>query len=134
MNEPQTIGTGVLSAGDLAAYARDGYVFARGLFTAEEIALLRDTARQDHAMDQASSSRDDGTGHAVRLSLWNHPGDGIYGMFARGYRIVDSVEAILGEEAYHYHSKMILKDARVGGAWAWHQDYGYWYQNGLLFP
>jgi ectoine hydroxylase-related dioxygenase (phytanoyl-CoA dioxygenase family) len=29
---------------------------------------------------------------------------------------------------------MIMKDARVGGAWAWHQDYGYWYQNGVLFP
>jgi ectoine hydroxylase-related dioxygenase (phytanoyl-CoA dioxygenase family) len=29
---------------------------------------------------------------------------------------------------------MVLKDARTGGAWAWHQDYGYWYQNGLLFP
>ena len=35
---------------------------------------------------------------------------------------------------YHYHSKMIMKDAKVGGAWAWHQDYGYWYQNGVLFP
>lgn len=29
---------------------------------------------------------------------------------------------------------MILKDAKIGGAWAWHQDYGYWYQNGLLYP
>jgi ectoine hydroxylase-related dioxygenase (phytanoyl-CoA dioxygenase family) len=29
---------------------------------------------------------------------------------------------------------MILKDAKVGGAWAWHQDYGYWYQNGVLMP
>jgi ectoine hydroxylase-related dioxygenase (phytanoyl-CoA dioxygenase family) len=29
---------------------------------------------------------------------------------------------------------MILKDAKVGGAWAWHQDYGYWYQNGVLSP
>ena len=29
---------------------------------------------------------------------------------------------------------MIMKDAKVGGAWAWHQDYGYWYQNGVLFP
>jgi hypothetical protein len=29
---------------------------------------------------------------------------------------------------------MIMKDARVGGAWAWHQDYGYWYQNGVLAP
>jgi ectoine hydroxylase-related dioxygenase (phytanoyl-CoA dioxygenase family) len=27
-----------------------------------------------------------------------------------------------------------MKDAKVGGAWTWHQDYGYWYQNGILFP
>ncbi len=68
----------------------------------------------------------------VRLSLWNHPGDGIYGMFARCERMVRSCEKLLGGEVYHYHSKMILKDAKVGGAWAWHQDYGYWYQNGVL--
>jgi ectoine hydroxylase len=35
---------------------------------------------------------------------------------------------------YHYHSKMVMKDAKVGGAWAWHQDYGYWYHNGVLLP
>jgi len=29
---------------------------------------------------------------------------------------------------------MILKDAKVGGAWTWHQDYGYWYNFGLLEP
>ena len=22
----------------------------------------------------------------------------------------------------------------MGGAWTWHQDYGYWYQNGMLYP
>ncbi len=47
---------------------------------------------------------------------------------------MDAVEQLLEDEVYHYHSKMILKDARTGGAWAWHQDYGYWYQNGCLFP
>jgi len=85
-------------------------------------------------LDQHSFSRDDGTGAKVRLSLWNHPGDGIYGMFARCHTLVDSVEQLLDDEAYHYHSKMIMKDARVGGAWAWHQDYGYWYQNGVMTP
>lgn len=70
----------------------------------------------------------------MRLTVWNQPGDDIYGMFARGSRLVDSMEALLEGEVYHYHSKMILKDPRVGGAWAWHQDYGYWYQNGCLWP
>lgn len=41
---------------------------------------------------------------------------------------------ILEGESYHYHSKMIMKDAKIGGAWAWHQDYGYWYQNHVLRP
>ena len=119
---------------DIKHYNEDGYCFERELFSSEEINLLAETARNDHAMDKASSSMDDGEGNDVRLSLWNHPGNGIYGMIARCERIVNRVEQLLDDEAYHYHSKMILKDAKVGGAWAWHQDYGYWYQNGLLYP
>ncbi len=26
------------------------------------------------------------------------------------------------------------KEPTVGGAWEWHQDYGYWYKNEFLFP
>jgi ectoine hydroxylase-related dioxygenase (phytanoyl-CoA dioxygenase family) len=115
-------------------YERDGYIVVRNLFSEEEIGLLGKAARNDNEMDKSSSERDDGEGNAVRLALWNHPGDGIYGMFARCRKMVDRVEEILREEVYHYHSKMILKDAKVGGAWAWHQDYGYWYQNGVLSP
>ncbi|NIP84444.1 MAG: phytanoyl-CoA dioxygenase family protein, partial [Planctomycetales bacterium] len=57
-----------------------------------------------------------------------------YGMFARGRRIVDRVAQLLEDEPYHYHSKMIMKEAVTGGAWEWHQDYGYWYENGVLYP
>lgn len=124
----------LLTPEQITDYERDGFLIVRGLFTPEETALLRETARNDNAMDKASSTMDDGQGNDVRLALWNHPGDGIYGMFSRCERVVDSVEQLLGEEVYHYHSKMILKDAKVGGAWAWHQDYGYWYQNGVLYP
>ena len=123
-----------LTNNQVTQYEKDGYLIIKGLFSAEEITLLGQTARNDKAMDQASSTMDDGTGNDVRLALWNHPGDGIYGMYARCRRVVDAVEQLVGGEVYHYHSKMILKDARVGGAWAWHQDYGYWYQNGVLFP
>ena len=122
------------SPSDLSDYQEDGFLIARSLFSIEEIDLLGETARADNAMDKSSSSRDDGEGNAVRLALWNHPGDGIYGMFARSKRLVNRVEQLLEDEAYHYHSKMVLKDAKVGGAWAWHQDYGYWYQNGVLSP
>jgi hypothetical protein len=104
------------------------------MFDGEEIELLRRAAKEDRELDQHSFGKGDGEGGTVRLSLWNHPGDTIYGMFARCETIVNSAEKLLGGEVYHYHSKMIMKDAKVGGAWAWHQDYGYWYQNGVLFP
>lgn len=115
-------------------YHASGYVLLREFFSKEEVDLLRETAKRDKALDQHSFGRKDGEGGTVRLSLWNHPGQGIYGAFARCDRMVDAAEVLLADEPYHYHSKMIMKDARVGGAWAWHQDYGYWYQNGVLTP
>lgn len=126
--------TGPLSSDQLARYERDGYLLVDALFDQEEISLLRRAAKEDRALDQHSFGKADGEGGRVRLSLWNHPGQGIYGMFARCRRMVDSCEQILDDEVYHYHSKMIMKDALIGGAWTWHQDYGYWYQNGVLFP
>jgi hypothetical protein len=119
---------------ELARYHEAGFVLARRLFDANEIDLLRRSAKEDHELDKRSYGRADGEGGVVRLSLWNHPGDGIYGAFARCERIVRNAERLLGGEVYHYHSKMIMKDARVGGAWAWHQDYGYWYHNAVLQP
>jgi ectoine hydroxylase len=124
----------VLSDAAVREYHDRGFHVARGLFDRDEIDLLHRAAKEDHDLDKRSFGRADGEGGTVRLSLWNHPGDGIYGMFARCERVVRSAEKLLGGEVYHYHSKMIMKDPRVGGAWTWHQDYGYWYQNGVLEP
>ena len=118
----------------LGQYERDGFVVAKQMFAKPEVDLLRRAAKEDRDLDQHSFGKGDGEGGVVRLSLWNHPGDTIYGMFARCETMVNSAETLLEGEVYHYHSKMIMKDAKVGGAWAWHQDYGYWYQNGVLFP
>jgi ectoine hydroxylase-related dioxygenase (phytanoyl-CoA dioxygenase family) len=68
------------------------------------------------------------------MVTWNHPGDSVYGMAARSTRMVDTMEDLLGGEVYHYHSKLTAKEPHDGGAWEWHQDYGYWYNNGCLFP
>ena len=123
-----------LTREQILQYRHQGFVLAKGFFDREEIGLLHRAAKEDRELDRHSFARADGEGGQVRLSLWNHPGDTIYGMFARCESVVKSAEAILDGEVYHYHSKMIMKDANVGGAWTWHQDYGYWYQNGVLFP
>ncbi len=81
-----------------------------------------------------AAGRRDGEGGVVRLAVCNELPDNIYSAFVRCRRVVDTMEKLLGGEVYHYHHKMILKEPRVGGAWEWHQDYGYWYDNGCLFP
>jgi ectoine hydroxylase-related dioxygenase (phytanoyl-CoA dioxygenase family) len=48
--------------------------------------------------------------------------------------MVDTSAAVLGGPVYHYQSKLTAKEPAVGGAWEWHQDYGYWYYNGCLRP
>jgi hypothetical protein len=123
-----------LSETECARYQEDGYLLIKKMLLADEIELLGSAAREDRILDQRSFSKTDGEGGSVRLSLWNHPTDTVYGKVARSESLVTCAEQLLGGEVYHYHSKMIMKDALVGGAWAWHQDYGYWYQNGVLFP
>lgn len=123
-----------LDRDEWSRYDRDGFHLAKQLFDREEIDLLQRSAKEDKALDDHAFGRADGEGGTVRLSLWNQPGQGIYGAFARSERLVGIAEQLLRDEPYHYHSKMIMKDARVGGAWAWHQDYGYWYGNGVLTP
>ena len=113
----------------------EGYLVVKELLDAQEIELLHQISKSDKAIDRDASSRADGEGGAVKLVVRNDlPEDTIYGAIVRSHRIVSTMEQLLDDEVYHYHHKLILKDARVGGAWAWHQDYGYWYGNGCLFP
>lgn len=124
----------VLTEQQTADFHRDGYLFVPQFLDVEEVQLLQQACRQDAILQQHAMRVMDASGRKTNLSLWNHPGNDIYGMIARSQRIVNAVEQLLGDEVYHYHSKLSAKQPRVGGAWEWHQDYGYWYQNGCLFP
>lgn len=119
---------------EMERFLRDGYIMVPNLLLPEEVQILIEAAHADTKMLGSAFDLADTQGARIRLSGWNHAGDDTFGLIARLPRIVDRMEAFLGGEVYHYHSKMILKEPRVGGAWEWHQDYGYWYQNGCLFP
>ena len=125
---------GPLSTEQIDQFARDGFLLVRGLLDEDETALLATAARADERMQEAAMTVADRDGKSTQLSLWNHPGDDVYGAVARSRRVVDAMEQLLGGEVYHYHSKLSAKKPREGGAWEWHQDYGYWYENGCLSP
>ncbi len=118
----------------LAQYREDGYFLAKSLFDAEETDLLQRAARTDPAIAKKAMHRADGEGGQSKMTLWNDVGDDLMGTIARSERIVSGMEQILGGEVYHWHSKMMQKEPFVGGAWIWHQDYGYWYGDNCLFP
>jgi ectoine hydroxylase-related dioxygenase (phytanoyl-CoA dioxygenase family) len=115
-------------------FQEDGFVLVPDLLNEEETRIVAGASRADQMMLKSAFELADTQGGRIRLSGWNHAGDDTLGIVARTPRIVDRMETFLGGEVYHYHSKMILKEPRVGGAWEWHQDYGYWYQNGCLYP
>jgi ectoine hydroxylase-related dioxygenase (phytanoyl-CoA dioxygenase family) len=123
------------AAVNVETYNRDGYVIIRNFFSKDEIDLLYNTAMDDEVMRSKSYNRTDASGLKTKLTLWYTLDDSLYSNFARCKRMVDVVERLLGGKAAHYHSKLMQKEPRSGGAWEWHQDYGYWYKNnGFLFP
>jgi ectoine hydroxylase-related dioxygenase (phytanoyl-CoA dioxygenase family) len=129
-----TASTKLFTADQLAQYQSDGYLLVRNLYTTAEIDHLYEFAQSDSAFQQSLAGRKDAKGTETKIALWNHAGADLYSMFARSRRQVERMEQCLADEVYLYHMKMNVKDPRVGGAWEWHQDYGYWYNNGCLFP
>jgi len=81
-----------------------------------------------------SFTMEDQSGAASKLWLTQDLEDTIYTSFATSERIVGRIQHILDDRIVHYHHKMMLKEPKVGGSWEWHQDYGYWYNDGFLFP
>ncbi|MEO6961320.1 MAG: phytanoyl-CoA dioxygenase family protein [Puia sp.] len=125
-----------LSSDQIGAYGKDGYLLVRGFFNESEISKLSGVAVEDDIIKSNSYDVTDENGKKSKLALWFNPGDDIYGLLSRSERIVHSVDSLLaGSDAVcHFHSKLMQKEPKVGGAWEWHQDYGYWYKNEFLFP
>lgn len=125
-----------LSAEQIAAFHKDGYLIIRDFFSKEEVEKLYNTAIQDTAISKNSIDLNDQQGKKTKLALWFTPGNDLYGIMTRSERMVNAVDKLIDGTApvCHYHSKLMQKEPKVGGAWEWHQDYGYWYKNEFLFP
>src|SRR3954468_6493980 len=117
------------------AFDRDGFVQVDGMFSPREAEILLAHAHagggraREHLRDMP-----DAAGRSSKLALWMELGDAVFGAVTASRRIVDSARALLREEVYHWHSKVMLKEPGAGGAWEWHQDYGYWYHDACSYP
>ncbi len=118
------------------SYHKEGYVIIKNFCSKEEVDKMYGIAIQDDAMAKNALDLNDQTGKKTRLSLWFTPGNDIFGYLTRSKRIINRVAQLLDSSAAvcHFHSKLMQKEPKVGGAWEWHQDYGYWYKNQFMFP
>jgi len=111
-------------------FEENGYIIVRGLFDKEEVEKIKSCMENSTDIPKYAIGRSDGQGASSKLCVWNKAGDDVCGVAARSRKVAGTLQQLLGGyELYHYHSKLMMKEARTGGAHLWHQDYGYWYQN-----
>lgn len=124
-----------LKASQKARYDNDGYLIIPNFLSQPEVDLLYNLATNDDILRSNAFDLNDQAGKRTKLTLWFTPGDDTFSLLTRSERMVRSVQSLLGDgEVCHFHSKLMQKEPKVGGAWEWHQDYGYWYKNGFLYP
>ena len=118
-----------------ADWMRNGYIIVRGLFDKEEMNILNETIKCDDILHKNEFSVNDSEGRGASLAIWDYLSNDTYGSFMASNRMYRIVSGLMNNaQIQHYHTKLMLKHAKTGGAFEWHQDYGYWYKNGLIFP
>jgi ectoine hydroxylase-related dioxygenase (phytanoyl-CoA dioxygenase family) len=125
-----------LSAEQIASYINDGYLIVKNFLSQDEVSKLQAIAFEDGIMRKHAFDLNDQTGKKTKLTLWYKPGNDAYGLLTRSQKMIESVDKLMDGDSpvCHFHSKLMQKEPKVGGAWEWHQDYGYWYKNEFLLP
>ncbi|XP_059155470.1 L-proline trans-4-hydroxylase-like [Physella acuta] len=104
------------------------------LGTHQSLHWFKDAVTGPGSLTSYAYANDDGAGRDARMCIWYNTGNDTTGALSRSKKIANTASKLLGTDLYHYHSKIMMKDARDGGRFVWHQDYGYWYSFGYLFP
>ncbi|WP_439813959.1 phytanoyl-CoA dioxygenase family protein [Zavarzinia sp. CC-PAN008] len=123
-----------LTAEEIAAFHRDGYVIVKQFLSREEIEPLRQACLADPTIGGKLRAVADSDGNPQEVIGWTEPGPTWLGRVPFIARMIENSAALLGAPVYHWHSKLSMKAPNTKGRWDWHQDYPYWYNEGALWP
>jgi hypothetical protein len=126
--------TDFLTPDHISNYDRDGFVLIENVFTQPEVQAMIAEIEAGRGIDVNTRVRLDAKGKKTKLAIWHTLDDDIWGAVSTSPRLVNNVRILLRQEVAFFHGKVMLKEAHTGGAWEWHQDYGYWYDQGFVFP
>lgn len=123
-----------LSQKQAADFDRDGYVLMPNLFSEKEVEIMLSEVEGGGRVADHAGGLSDAGGKKAKLALWTDIGEDVWAAASTCPRVVNTARMLMREDLIFYHGKVMLKEAHSGGAWEWHQDYGYWYNYGFLLP
>ena len=128
-----------LTPSQLSDFRRDGFVILPELFSAAEVAAMKQDLARIQQIDTDHLVREK-TGGIAKTIYRVHEADGptcspIFHAASRAPRLLDPAIQLLEDESlYIRHTKCNLKTAIDGSVWQWHQDYGSWKRDGIPAP
>jgi len=118
---------------ELTAYEAHGFLLKRGLLSGTDVEALTGEMPWMLGPDQESDAihRERERTGAVRQVYLAHRHSEPYRQLVRDPRLLEPVKQTLGNDVYVWHSKINVKAPFEGTVWLWHQDYGYWINDGV---
>lgn len=121
------------------AFWRRGYVVVRGMFTRDEMAIVKRKVMSIDAMNQRveglkmSQARGEHPSFET-IFVWNDvDGSDLFAKVGKSYKILDRLSCYYEDDVYDYHNKIALKYPGIVG-FRPHQDHAYWRAYGCRFP
>ena len=114
-----------LTDAQLAQFDHDGYLFFPGMFSAQEMAVLKAEMPGITAQHRPEIIREKGS-DSVRTVFAAHLLNEAFAKLGRHPRMIEPVTQLFGEDVYMHQYKINGKAAFDGDVWQWHQDYGTW--------
>lgn len=115
-----------------ADYESQGFAYVRSMFTPEDLAPL--AGALDNGAAPGGFFVIDSQGGKQELSVWLHLGRDLIGVIPRLEPVVELAAGVIGGPVYHWHSKLSWKRPNTTSLWDWHQDYGFWADEGVARP
>ncbi len=115
----------------LRDFDEQGYLFLPAVFSAEEVAALRDEAGRVYALERQEVVREKDQVTA-RTAFAAHTYNDGFRRLGRHPRLIGPVTQVLGGDVYMHQFKVNAKAAFNGDVWQWHQDYGTWARDDLM--
>lgn len=129
-SDPETRNAGPLTADQLEAFERDGFLFFPGFFDAAEIqACIKELQRlsQDPGVLASEASILEPGSDEVRSIFAIHEISPHFEQLAQDPRIQERIQQLLGSETYIHQSRINYKPGFKGQGFNWHSDFETWH-------